>query len=322
MELVCGNRRYAWQGDWAKMPAHLKLGYTHGIVEDRQGRIYVANQGDHGIVVFDAAGNYLNSWGAEYSKGAHGLTISTENGIEYLYLANTSLAEVVKTTLDGKVVWRTGKPPRPDIYREGGAGFSPTETAVGPNQRLYVADGYGEHWIHIYTLAGEYESSFGGPGALPGQLQSPHGIQIDARSGQPLLQIANRHNRRIDNFTLDGKFIATILDGEQVRYPCTTVPHGEDLYIPDLFCRVSIFDRQNRLIGHLGDYIDGAKLTDWDQFKRHEFPDLAGYPNLPMEKRLPGKFIAPHRLHVNAAGDIYVVEWVVEGRITKLQRLA
>jgi hypothetical protein len=215
-----------------------------------------------------------------------------------------------------------GKPPRPDIYREGGAGFSPTETAVGPNQRLYVADGYGEHWIHIYTLAGEYESSFGGPGALPGQLQSPHGIQIDARSGQPLLQIANRHNRRIDNFTLDGKFIATILDGEQVRYPCTTVPHGEDLYIPDLFCRVSIFDRQNRLIGHLGDYIDGAKLTDWDQFKRHEFPDLAGYPNLPMEKRLPGKFIAPHRLHVNAAGDIYVVEWVVEGRITKLQRLA
>ena len=83
MELTCGQHRYQWQGDWAKLPAHLKLGYTHGIVEDRAGRIYIANQGDQAILVFDANGNYLSSWGAEFSKGAHGLTLSNENGTEF-----------------------------------------------------------------------------------------------------------------------------------------------------------------------------------------------------------------------------------------------
>jgi hypothetical protein len=304
------------------MPAHLKLGYTHGIVEDRQGRIYIANQGDHAIMVFDAQGNYLHSWGPEYSKGAHGLTISVENDVEYLYLANTGLSEVVKTTLDGTVVWRQGMPPRPDIYDGNQKKFSPTETAVGPNGRVYVTDGYGQPWVHIYTLTGRYETSFGGAGTEPGQFSCPHGIAIDARSGQPLVQVANRHNRRIDNFTLTGEFVATILDGDQVRYPCTTVPHGDDLYIPDLFCRVSIFDRQNKLIGHLGDYVAGASLISWDQFKNLEFPDLAGYPNLPMNKRVDGKFISPHGLHVNAQGDIFVVEWIAEGRVTKLTRSA
>jgi len=322
MELVCGSRRYEWQGNWAKMPAHLKLGYTHGIVEDRQGRIYVANQGGHGVVVFDADGQYVTSWGAHYRSGAHGLTISLENGIEYLYLANTGLAEVVKTTLDGTVVWRTGTPPRSDLYDGDKKKFSPTETAVGPNQRLYVADGYGQHWVHVYTLTGRYASSFGGKGSAPGQFECPHGIQMDARSGQPFVQIANRHNRRIDNFTLDGRFAATVLDGGQLRYPCTTVIQGDDLYVPDLFCRVSVFDRQNRLTGHLGDFVDGATLTDWAQFKSGQFPELAGYPNIPMAKRVPGKFVAPHRLHVNRQGDILVVEWIAEGRITKLRRRA
>lgn len=320
--LACGSRQYEWQGDWAKMPAHLKLGYTHGIVEDQRGRIYVANMGDHGIVVFDSDGNYLSSWGDEYREGAHGLTISTENGSEYLYLANSGLGEVVKTTLDGKLVWKIGTPPRPDIYDNDNKKFIPTEVAIGCNQRAYVADGYGQPWIHVYTLDGRYQSSFGGLGKEPGRLDSPHGIRIDARGGTPFVQVANRRNRRIDNFTLDGTFVTTLLDGNQVRFPCTTVPHDGDLYIPDLFCRVSIFDKNNQLIGHLGDYVEGAFLTDLEQIKRGEFPDLVGYPNISNAKRTAGKFISPHHLHVNRNGDIFVVEWIQEGRITKLKRLS
>lgn len=320
MQLTCGPYTYEWQGDWAKLPGHVKLGYTHGVVEDARGHIYIANRSDHAIIVLDAQGNFLRSWGAEYKNGAHGLTISAENGREYLYLANTSQNEVVKTTLAGEVVWKISTPPRSDIYAAGKKPFCPTETAVGPNGRVYVADGYGLPWIHVYSRAGEYVNSFGGPGEAPGQLLEPHGISIDARSGAPYVQVANRANRRIDNFTLEGQFVATAIPSTQLRYPCTTVHQGSELYVPDLFCRVSIFDKNNQLVGHLGDYINGATLTSWEQFKKGDFPDLAGYPNIPHEKRRAGKFSSPHGMHVDRSGNIYVVEWIEDGRITKLQR--
>ena len=58
----------------------------------------------------DEQGNYLASWGQAYAKGAHGLRIAEEAGTAYLYVANTALGEVVKTTLDGDVVWQAGRP--------------------------------------------------------------------------------------------------------------------------------------------------------------------------------------------------------------------
>lgn len=61
---------------WAKLPKGKGFGYTHGIVEDKQGRFYIANQSRDAIVVVDAQGNYLSSWGQAYAKGAHGLRIS------------------------------------------------------------------------------------------------------------------------------------------------------------------------------------------------------------------------------------------------------
>ncbi len=320
MELTCGNHTYLWQGDWAKLPGGVKLGYTHGVVEDRRGNIYIANQSKDAIVVFDAAGNLMKSWGEEYASGAHGLTLANENGAEFLYLANTSQAEVVKTKLDGTVVWKMGVPARGDIYG-GDKKFCPTETAVGLDGRVYVADGYGQPWVHICTAEGKYVSSFGGAGEAAGKLREPHGVSIDARGTTAYVQVTNRANRRIDNFTLEGEFVGTAIGSSELRYPCTTVHQGKDLYVPDLFCRLSIFDQDNVLVGHLGDYIEGAELTSWGQFKTGEFADLAGYPNLPHEKRKVGKFSSPHGMHVDPAGNIYVVEWIEDGRVTRLQRM-
>ena len=144
-----GDFRYTMDHHWAKLPASVRFGYTHGIVEDRAGRFYIANESRDAIVVVDAQGNYLSSWGQAYAKGAHGLRISEEAGTEYLYLANTSLGEVVKTTLNGDVVWQAGRPYLAGVYSPD-RGYSPTETVVGPNGMLYVADGYGQSWIHVY----------------------------------------------------------------------------------------------------------------------------------------------------------------------------
>jgi hypothetical protein len=314
-----GDHVYTMNHQWAKLPAGKRFGYTHGIVEDKAGRFLIANQSRDAIMIFDPHGNFISSWGQAYAKGAHGLRIEQEKEGEVLYLANTSLAEVVKTTLDGDVIWKAGRPYLAGVYTQDRA-YSPTETALGPNGLLYVADGYGQSWIHVYDARdGKYLDSFGGKGSEKSSLDQPHGISIDARDGTPVLQIADRQHVRIANFTLDGKFVDEPITRTDLRFPCTTFHRGGLLYVPDLFARVSIFDRGNRKIIDLGDYVDGKPLTSWDDFGK-KYAALAGYPNLPPEKRTPNKFISPHALWVDQAGNIYVVEWVEDGRVTKLTK--
>ena len=44
-------------------------------------------------------------------------------------------------------------------------------------------------------------------------------------------------------------------------------------------------------------------------------------PNLPADQIHAGKFNSPHGMAVAANGDLYVGEWIVGGRITKLARV-
>ena len=311
-----GDYRYAVDHGWAKLPGGKRFGYTHGVVEDRQGRIYIANQSPDAIAVFDADGTFLSSWGAPYEAGAHGLTIFDEDGTEVLYLANTSLAEVVKTTLDGEVLWQRGVPDLPDVYSEENK-YSPTETAVAPDGTVYVADGYGQSWIHVYEKDGTYRTSFGGKKEDESGIDSPHGITIAERDGAPVVEVSDRNHVRVVHFSLEGEYLGEVISRDALRFPCTTVHASGLTYIPDLFARVSIFDEAGQKLIDLGDYVDGQPLTSWDDFGK-TYPELEDYPNIPHEKRTAGKFISPHSLWVDGSDNIYVVEWIEDGRVTKL----
>ncbi len=318
--LGTGAYRYRMDHQWAKLPEGRQFGYTHGVVEDRQGRFFIANQSRDAIAIFDRNSHFLSSWGQAYATGAHGLRLEVEQNQEVLYLANTGLAQVVKTTLDGDVIWQAGRPYRADIYPQD-KGYSPTETALGPNGLLYVADGYGQSWIHVYDAKdGKYLDSFGGPGNGPEHLDQPHGISIDARNGTPLVQVSDRNHVRVVNFSLDGKLVGEAIGKQDLRFPCTTFHRDGLLYVPDLFARVSIFDQANRKVADIGDYVDGKPLTSWDDFGT-KYPDLKGYPDIAPAKRVRDKFISPHALWVDRAGNIYVVEWIKGGRVTKLTKL-
>ncbi|MFN0099522.1 MAG: 6-bladed beta-propeller [Gemmatimonadaceae bacterium] len=320
LELGQGEFRYTMDHAWAKLPTGKRFGYTHGIVEDRAGRFYIANQSRDAVVVVDADGNYLSSWGQGYAPGAHGLHIAEENGTEYLYLANTGLGEVVKTTLDGDVVWKAGRPFLAGVYTPD-RGYSPTETTLGPNGKLYVADGYGQSWIHIYDAKdGRYLDSFGGRGSEPHHLRQPHGISIDRRDGTPRVQVSDRGNVRVVDFSLEGRYLGEVITKQDLRFPCSTFHRGEHLYVPDLYARVSIFDKKNKKVADLGDFLEGGAFTGESQFGT-TYPDLKGYPNIPHEKRRASRFISPHALWVDRRGNIYVVEWINDGRVTKLTKV-
>lgn len=304
MKVGTGSHVYEIVEGWAKLPDGITLGYTHGVEVDSQNRIYVHNTSEHAVMVFDREGNYLNSWGSEFKDGAHGMFLSREGQDEFFYFADTSRRKVYKTTLDGQVLLELGVPDLPNVYDTPDK-FCPTDVCVAPQGDFYVCDGYGQSYMHQYHADGSYVRSWGGKGSAPGQLDCPHGAWVDTRGSEPELYVADRGNHRIQVFTLDGqhlRFVTADLDA-----PCCFYQFGDELYIPDLHSRVTIFNRNDQLITHLGE-----DETAW----RKE-----GWPTRPASERQPDKFVSPHACCVDPQGDIYVVEWVPDGRITKLARV-
>jgi hypothetical protein len=302
-----GAHRYEVIDRWGKLPKGKRFGTTHGVIEDGEGRIFIHHTGPESIFIFDPDGRFLGSWGSEITTGAHGMFYNREADGEYLYLAATQQNFVAKFTLDGREVLRIRMPPREEIYLFHRM-FQPTEAAVASTGDIYIADGYGQPWIHRFTAAGEYMQSWGGGGGQPGQLDNPHGIKIDTRSGRELIVVADRKNNRLQYFTLEGQLAR--VSRPDIRWPCTVEIRGDQVYIPDLFSRVTILDKDDKAIAQLGDRPDLWKRVDW--------------PNLPPSDWEVGKFSSPHDLHVDAGGNIYVVEWLDHGtgKCTKLVRVA
>ncbi len=311
-----GDHRYEVTHDWGALPPQIQYGNTHGVCEDSHGNIYVhhtvnaASESSDSMVVFDAKGKFVKSWGKEFKGGAHGLHIRKEGGTEYLYLCDTKRALVVKTTLEGEEVFTIGYPKDSDYYQVDREGkplvkYSPTNLAVAPNGDIYVGDGYGSSYINQYDRNGKFIRTFGGKGKEAGQLNCPHGIFLDTRAGTPMLMVADRANNRIQTFTLDGKPIGFI---GGVNLPCHFHERRGELVVPDLGARVTLLDRNNKVITHLGD--DSAANT-WSKLRKE-----------PRENFTPGKFVCPHGACFDHAGNIFVVEWVEVGRVSKLRRVA
>ncbi len=311
-----GDHTYQVIHDWGQLPPGYRYGNTHGVCEDAQHRIYVKNTigagsaSDDAIVVFDPEGRFIRSWGAEFKGGAHGLHINREGREEFLYLADPPRGVVAKTTLDGEPVWTRNHPEESGLYNSQGE-YHPTNIAVVPEGFLhagdiYVADGYGKSWIHHHNAAGDYLRSFGGPGAERGQVSCPHGLMIDTRGAgpdkEPRLLVADRSNRRLQYFTLGGRHAGFVKD--ELRSPCHFHFRNGEVVIPDLEARVTIFDKDNKLIVHLG---DGQNYALRDK---------------PREQFIPGKFVAPHSAIFDHEGSIFVVEWVEVGRVTKLKKVS
>ena len=322
--LGTGAHRYEAIHDWGELPPQIKWGNTHGVVEDSQRNIYVhhtvhaTSDSADSMVVFDGKGKFVRSWGKEFRGVAHGLHIRQEGRDEFLYLSVTAAnpkqtpqpemqAVVLKATPRGEIVWKIQGPPDVDAYRPGADGtpkrYNPTNIAIAPNGDIYVGDGYGSSFVNQYNSKAEYIRTFGGRGAEPGQLAEPHGIWVDERGATPVLVVADRRNNRLQRFTLDGRHLDFI---PGFRLPCHFDERNGMVVVPDLHGRVTLMDDRNQIVEHLGDSNPGTNYPLRTQ---------------PRDTFIPGQFICPHGACFDHDGNIFVVEWVEVGRVTKLRRV-
>src|SRR5688572_6531897 len=150
-----GEHTYECHHNWGELPSHVVWGDTHGVAIDEAGLVYIKHRNNgrehmDAIVVFDPAGKFVRSFGDEYNGGGHGIDIRKEGGQEFLYLCDVKHGVVTKTTLKGELVWAKGRPPEPGIYNDPAVKYSPTNVAFAADGGFYIADGYGQHYIHQY----------------------------------------------------------------------------------------------------------------------------------------------------------------------------
>ena len=76
----------------------------------------------------------------------------------------------------------------------------------------------------------------------------------------------------------------------------------------DLLSKIMILDHQNKVVATLGN--GEYSKQDWATV-RNQAPGTFA----------PGRFVCPHAACFDHMGNIFVVEWVEAGRVTKLRKL-
>lgn len=317
--VTVGSGEYVFecQHNWDREHLPIDHNYgnaSHGVTIDAEGLIYITHQGNPGSVfVFDGDGKFVRAFGDIHNKKTgkgHGIDIRREGSEEFLYLAPSDASLFfTKMTLKGEVVWKRGRKELnkdSDGLLDKAKRYRPTNTSFRPDGGYYLGDGYGSNYLFEYDKEDKFVKAIGGAGDKPGQFRTPHGQWLDDRDGTPKLVVADRANKRLQWFDMDGNHVQTI-DG--FLFPADVDVQGDVMLVPDLYTRITLLGKDNKVAAQLGDDEEWRNGILGDKNSRNT-PD----------KWKDGKFIHPHDACFDPDGNIYVVEWVKTGRVTKLVR--
>lgn len=300
MTFGSGKFTYELVENWGQVPSewtNWTWGWIVGIACDSQDRVYVYSRSEHPLIVFDQAGNFLETWGdgilTPYS--AHGIYI---DGSDNVYLTDAIMHAIYKFNTQGEHVWTLGTPGQPTAV-DGEPFDKPTDLALASSGEILISDGYGNTRVHKFSPDRDLLLSWGERGTGPGQFSISHCVRIDRKDH---VWICDRENNRIQIFDLAGNFLTEwtgLLRPNTVYFD----PTEPIVYIAELTRQISIYQLD-------ADHLTGTLLTKWGGAQ-------------PSEE--PGFFRGgPHGLWTDSRGDLYVgeVELGEVGRMYKYQRQA
>lgn len=186
-------------------PADIEIDQVASAAADARGHLFVLNRGRQALLEFDGNGAFIRAFGTDLFERAHSLTIDADG---YFWVTDVAAHVVVKLDREARVLLRLGTPGEAGNWNEaeGARAFDqPTDVALGPAGEIFVSQGHsrGEPRILKFDATGRFLTSWGGRGALPWQFAVAHSIAT--KDG--LVYVADRENRRILVFDLDGQFV-------------------------------------------------------------------------------------------------------------------
>jgi YVTN family beta-propeller protein len=254
---------------WDAASTGMELDKILGIGIDSKGRVYAtAGKGENGVLVFDADGKVVDSWGKGFVS-KHGLRVIDDK----VWVTDRERHIVMEFSLDGKPLRTLGTDGKSGL---GENEFNmPSDIAIGPNGDIYVSDGYTNSRVMRFSADGKFKQSWGTKGDGKGQFNLVHNIAIDKKGK---VYIADRENERVQIFDADGNFLS------QWNHLGKTfglyIDDETKVYITDgQSNNVYVVDEKGKVISKFGKTGDG-----------------------------PGEFKMVHSITVDKKGNIYVTE--------------
>jgi hypothetical protein len=221
-----------------KLPEGRKWGAISAIDVDKDGRsIWIAercggnsacaaNPAVDPILLFDASGKLVRSFGAGLIMAPHGIHVDGDGNVWITdYQDNaprgprgtrgarggpvgaaagaTKGHQVFKFSPEGKLLMTLGTP---GGSNESGYFYQPNDVLAAPNGDIFVSQGHGGGGsILKFDKTGKLIKQFGRNGSGPGEFNVPHALAMDSRGR---LFVGDRGNSRIQIFDQEGQFLA------------------------------------------------------------------------------------------------------------------
>jgi len=177
---------------------------------DSDGNVYVSDEHENLISIFDPDGQKIGSWGEAGSgegqiSGPAGITFDDQDN---LYVVDSRNNRVQKFTKDGAFLTSFGSAGTGD-----GQFNSPWGITLDRDGNLYVAN-FGNNNVQKFTTNGEYMMSFGVSSEENGNLLHPSNVAVDSEGD---VYVVDFGNNRVQIYEPNGDII-TALRGDGTEF--------------------------------------------------------------------------------------------------------
>jgi DNA-binding beta-propeller fold protein YncE len=309
---------------WPKIPNGWVFGWVSSASLDTQDHVWVLQRpgtlnaeekakAAPPVLEFDAAGNFIQAWGGpgagyDWPGTEHGIYIDPK-GFVWIGGSGDQDHQLLKFTKSGKFVMQIGRRGQSKGNKDTVNLDRPADVWVHPKtNELFVADGYGNKRIIVFDPdTGAFKRMWGAFGNPPAdgpvaesQDSAPDGppqfvppVHAARVSNDGLVYVSDRGGKRVQVFTIDGKFVKQVFIGRECKAPecgngqtaASTAfspdPQQRFLYVGNRSqARVMVLDRNT--LDVLGSF---------------------GRPG-----SAPGEFGTLHHMAVDSKGNLYVTE--------------
>jgi DNA-binding beta-propeller fold protein YncE len=310
---------------WPTIPNNWQLGQVASVAVDGQDHVWVLQRpGTLGpeeksraappLLEFDAAGKFVQAWGGpgqgyDWPNSEHGVYVDPAG---YVWIGGNGENDhqVLKFTKAGQFVLQIGRAGQSKGNADTQNLNQPADAFVYPKtNELFVADGYGNRRVIVFDAStGIFKRMWGAFGNVPtdappnpalpdaderGASQFVQPVHAARVSNDGLVYVSDRGGKRVQVFTIDGKYVTQVFIGRECRAPeCgngTTAastafsadPDQRFLYVGNRSqAKVMVFDRRTL------DLLD--TFGKWGS--------------------APGEFGTLHHMASDSKGNLYVTE--------------